>query len=1580
MPPRKATADDEAMGETDAGDKITPEKGTSALRRGKTVEQIYQKKTQLEHILLRPDTYVGSTEFQHQDMFVWDEKQEEIVYRRIDFVPALYKIFDEILVNAADNAMRDPSMDTIEITIDKAEGCISVLNNGKGVPVVMHKEHKCYVPELIFGQLLTSDNYDDNEKKVTGGRNGYGAKLTNVFSTKFIIETADKSVKKKFKCVFENNMSKKGTPEITSFTGKEFTKVTFWPDLARFGMKKLDKDIVGLMMKRAYDVAGSTSPKIKVVLNGTPLHVSNFQSYVNLYLGGDAETVYEQCSDRWEVAISTSENGFSQVSHVNSICTTKGGTHVAHVADQLVEAILKVVKSKNRGGIEIKPQHVKNHLWVFVNCKIENPAFDSQTKETLTTKQSKFGSACYVSQRTMKEVMKSGIVDTILDWAKAKQKVDMGKTLKSGKIVQRVLGIPKLEDANEAGGKNSHECTLILTEGDSAKSLAVAGLSVIGRDRYGVFPLRGKVLNVRDANFKQVTGNAEIQSMLKIVGLDIKREYDSVRGLRYGSIMIMTDQDHDGSHIKGLLINLVHHWWPSLVQLDGFLKEFVTPIVKVWKEGKKDSDRKDEKCFFTLNEYEKWQKRTSGGKGWKSKYYKGLGTSTAKEAKEYFRDIENHEIGFKWHDDEDGESIDLAFNKKRADDRKEWINAYEEGTYVDHSQSQLSYYDFVNKELVQFAKYDTSRSIPSVVDGFKPSQRKVVFASFKKKLKSDIKVAQFVGYVSEQAAYHHGEASLENTIIGLAQNFVGSNNVNLLFPSGQFGTRLQGGKDHAASRYIYTRMTPAMRLIFPQDDDKVLNYLKDEGQSIEPSWYCPILPMVLVNGADGIGTGWSTAVPTYNPREIIRNIRNMLRGEQMEDMVPWYKGYTGTVVRNEKEGQEGKFEVTGVIEKKSGTMLVITELPIRTWTQNYKEFLEELMPGEEKKKQEEQGDATITDFREYHTENTVHFEVTMSAEQMQRAEKAGLEKTFRMKTSVAISNMVLFDAEGKINKYSTALEILKDFCNLRRTVYVSRKAYLVAKLTRDKEILSNKARFILMVVNGELELRKKKKAVILQELLKKGFKKMSELDAILEGKSPDDQQDAPAAASGGDDAEKTDYDYLLGMALWSLTLEKVEELSAQRDLRAQELDELNKTTVETMWDRDLEALMKGLDEMDSIEAEEAAAANEAQNGRRQKVSQRKAAQAAKSLRPTAPRSKTKVWDEFAAMDKKMLKMPLQEGAVADAVQKFSWGTGAPLVRKTTEPPAPPRGEEPLAPPLAKAPRRSSTTPNLEPPPPMERPESKDAAQLLSRLMSRSSGEASQTPSLSAQASSSPSKLGGREDVFSYLKAGQAAPQSTPSSAPPQVGDKQQLKAGQRMKLKGLQNAPEMNGQTVTLVDYIYEKGRWNVKKLDGSSVGVSPANLEPLDAGSSSSAPTGGGGAAAVGSATSAPSSGLPLPQAEDAPAPVASVEKLEHWLKAANEKGTLEKAGRYLLAIARKGGVVKGFRIEEPAVITAFEIVGEGKDAQLDTGEPPGGGGNTGSTPSEAAKELKRGRASTGKDDGGDEKRKKELKYTDAD
>lgn len=1159
-------------------------------REGKSIEQIYQKKTQLEHILLRPDTYVGSTEVQHQELWVFDSVQSRMVYRKISYVPALYKIFDEILVNAADNLQRDPQgMDSIKVEIDQQNCSISVWNNGRGLPVVMHKEQKVYVPELVFGHLLTSDNYDDTACKVVGGRNGYGAKLANVFSTEFKVETCDG--KNRFTQVFRNNMQVKGKPEIVPSKEKSFTCITFKPDLAKFGMTKLDDDIVSLLSKRVYDVAGSTLEKCGVHLNGEKLDIKNFRDYCDLYLltRQGVPQIYEKCSDRWEICVSLTESGFNQVSFVNSICTIRGGTHVTHVSDQIVEAILEKVKTQSKekvkGGVDVKPHHVRNHIWVFIKCLIENPAFDSQTKETLTTKQSKFGSRCELSEKFLSEVSSCGVVDLILMAAMAKSKVDLGKKLKTNTSrVTRLTGIPKLEDANDAGGKLSGECSLILTEGDSAKALAVSGLSVIGRDKWGVFPLRGKVLNVRDATLKQMMANEEIQNLIKIIGLDLNKEYDAeLKGLRYGSIMIMADQDTDGSHIKGLLINLIHAWWPSLARLPGFIKEFFTPIVKATRG-------KTQLCFYTLPEYEAWKTETNGGKGYKIKYYKGLGTSTSKEAKEYFGALDTHQIKYRYDGVEDDRSIDLAFNKKRSDDRKAWINSYEDGNLIDHTQKEVSYKDFVDKELVLFAKANVSRAIPSMVDGFKPSQRKVLFGCFKRNLKNDVKVAQLVGYVSEQAAYHHGETSLSETIVGMAQDFVGSNNINLLMPQGQFGTRLQGGKDSASARYIYTRLAPITRAIFPAADDHVLEYQNEDGLSVEPRWYCPILPMVLVNGVEGIGTGWSSSVPNFNPRDIISNLRRWLKGKQLEDMTPWYAGFCGRIVRSK---EEGKFEVAGIISYLGDNKAEITELPVKRWTQDYREFLEEHLPKGEKKKE---GNKLLEDYQEHHSEKTVHFELSLSAEGNAQAEKDNLEKAFKMRSSISLNNMMLFNADGKIKKYDSALDILREFADVRLSIYETRKAYLLARLTRECEVLSAKARFVKMVIEGKIVIRKRKIVDLAQDLRKNGFKALWELKgesaAETEEKGEDEEADEDdGSGEEGDAPDATrkavkDFEYLVGMPISTLTAEKVAKLMQEQEKKAQELQTLKRKKPSDLWLEDLEVLETALNERDAAALQE----------------------------------------------------------------------------------------------------------------------------------------------------------------------------------------------------------------------------------------------------------------------------------------------------------------------------------------------------------------------------------------------------------
>ncbi|KAK9683011.1 hypothetical protein RND81_10G112500 [Saponaria officinalis] len=1186
---------------------------TLEMPTGKTIEEMYQKKTQLEHILLRPDTYIGSVQKHDQSLWVYNP-DSQMEFRSVSYVPGLYKIFDEILVNAADNKQRDPKMDRVEVVIDQEANLISVFNTGDGIPVELHKEEGVFVPELIFGHLLTSSNYDDMEKKTTGGRNGYGAKLTNIFSTEFVIETADGKRQLKYKQVFSNNMTNKGTPITQKCKASDnWTKVTFKPDLAKFNMTHLEDDVVALMKKRVVDLAGCLSAcpgkKVRVFLNDKEIEVKSFHEYAQFYLSSANENkenllpridnnTKEDINPRWQISVSRSEGQFQQVSFVNNINTIKGGTHVDYITGQITKFIIDIVKKKNKNA-NLKPHIVKNHLWVFVNALIDNPAFDSQTKETLTTRPNSFGTTCELSDKFLKKVVdSSGVVESLLSWAEFKQNKDLKKT--DGAKTRKIFGIPKLEDANEAGGSKSHECTLILTEGDSAKALAMAGLSVVGRNLFGVFPLRGKLLNVREASAKQISENAEINNIKKILGLKQGESYDkesSVKQLRYGHLMIMADQDHDGSHIKGLLINFIHTFWPSLLKKPKFMLEFVTPIVKASRGKGKD---RNVLSFYSMPEYEEWVKSTGADvKKWTVKYYKGLGTSDSNEGREYFRNLQNNRKVFIWSDDKDGDAIELAFSKKKIEARKDWLREDETGSYLDHADEKIKYTDFVHKELKLFSRADLQRSIPSMVDGLKPTQRKVLFAAFKKNLVNEIKVAQFSGYVSEKSSYHHGEVSIQTTIVGMAQNFVGSNNVNLLMPNGQFGTRNLGGKDAASARYIHTKLADITRSMFPKEDDVLLDYLKEDGLQIEPVWYMPIVPMVLVNGSEGIGTGWSTFIPNYNPRDIIANIRRLINNEPLEPMDPWYNNFRGSIQRSTSRKETGiSYVVTGTIAVVEGdvgeddgdnsasdendVILSITELPVRKWTQDYKEFLETM-----------QKEGFIKDFSNLSTNDTVFFNVVLSKRNYNLALQEGLMKKFKLTTTLSTSNMHLFDEDNKIVKYDSPEQILETFYHLRLKYYIKRKERYLEIYQAELLRLDNQVRFILGVVEGEIIVCKRKKAELVAELRERGFTPISKAKPVepVVGATEDDvaegSEEISANAESAIGAALSDFDYLLSMAISNLTIEKVKELCDNKDKVLSQIEELKKQSEKSLWWKDLDELQKALDEKDKREAEEA---------------------------------------------------------------------------------------------------------------------------------------------------------------------------------------------------------------------------------------------------------------------------------------------------------------------------------------------------------------------------------------------------------
>lgn len=1072
-----------------------------------SIEDTYRKYTQLEHVLARPGMYIG--EITNISAESWTMENDSMMLKELTWNPGLYKLFDEVLVNAIDQSQRSNNVKKISVDINSES--ISVLNDGPGIPIEIHKEYNIYVPELIFGNLLSSSNYDDSKKRTVGGTNGLGAKLANIYSTEFIVETCSNG--KKYTQIFSDNMSKIGKPKIVDST-KEYTKITFKPDFKRFGMTNLsDNDNIKVLSKRVIDASATTNKNVSVFLDGQKVKVKDFQSYMDLFIGPkkDSPRVYEEIGTRWKIGIGLSPFGeFKQVSFVNGISCSDGGSHIEHVLYPITKAIAEELQSKHK-HINIKPQYIKEHLFLFVDCLIENPTFASQTKDKHTTKVSEFGSRCNINDDFIKKTLKLGFVDQLLKLAEAKEKKNLSKT--DGKKIGRI-SVPKLDDANKAGTNESIKCTLILTEGDSAKTTAISGLSIIGRDYYGVFPLRGKLLNTRVASYSQISKNEEINNIKKILGLQTGKKYKSVAELRYGKILVMTDQDVDGYHIKSLIVNFIHCGWPELLRNNVFIESLLTPIVKVSKKNQVLS-------FYNIPDYNDW-KNQNNTTGWITKYYKGLGTSTSKEAKEYFKEMKK--LSYIVNNQDDEQALDLAFNKVRSDDRKEWILNATGPSFksLEYKTSQVQIKDLVNKELVLFSKLDNERSIPSLVDGLKPSQRKILYSCFLKKLKKELKVAQLAGYVSEKSCYHHGENSLMDAIIGMAQDFVGSNNWNLLVPSGQFGTRYQGGKDSSSPRYIFTYLSKFTDILFNPDDFPLLDYLEDDGIKIEPKFFVPTLPLVLINGSQGIGTGFSTTIPCFNPDDIKDRLLKLSINEDsdIEPLTPWYKNFTGKIEKLE----DNKWVSLGVIKEVDENLVRITELPIGTWTEDYKLFLDKL---EEEDK--------ISWYKNNSTEKTVDFQVKIRNNTNWKNDPI---KFFKLSTNINAQNMHVFDEQGKICKMDSPEEIIWKFYKIRTEYFQKRKDYLIKKFTDELLILKSKYEFILSIIEDRITVFRKKKTEIIEQLNNSNFEYYK---------------------------KDSGFQYLLELPVSSFTEEKLVELENQISEKRTQFEEVNEKTIQNFW-------------------------------------------------------------------------------------------------------------------------------------------------------------------------------------------------------------------------------------------------------------------------------------------------------------------------------------------------------------------------------------------------------------------------------
>lgn len=1089
-----------------------------------------------EHVLHRPDTYLGT--FRNDSFYVPVVKNGKIVYDNVTFNPAWERTVIEIGSNCIDNVWRSSTTTkctTIRMNIYQ-DGSISFWNDGRTIPIERSRipgYEQMFNPSIVFGVYMSSTNYNDNEKRRTSGRNGFGSKLTSTFSKWFKVETQDATRNLHFTQVWMNNMTEVTAPQVVSKSGTGYTFVHWLPDYQKFGMPGITSSSMTVLQKYAYDIAMLT--KVKVYFNDVLVPVKNLADYASMYSEEKSEVLAISLPDN-EVAIMASNNP-AIVAFTNGIPQPEGGVHVdawhkvlfTEIASRL-NAELKDDKCKITG------REVASHFSLFINYGADNPKFTSQEKVKLSLPKPEI----HLDAKFLNKIMKWPVITTLKELIESKiYRVQKKKMEGTG---EKHLNIEKLDDANLAGTIHSMECILFICEGDSAATFVTKGLAKglngkTGRDYLGILPLRGKILNTQKANAEKIAESKQVQNIIQALGLKLGVDYskdENLVTLRYGALVLVTDADDDGIHIEGLIHNNLLKMFPGLMsRTPSFVMSMKTPIIRLtMKNG-------EERKFYRQSTFKDFQANNEGKYG-KPKYFKGLGTNRDKDILDGF----GSRMQLYLPDPNMVENFKKVFGKNNAEARKDWIRAYNEDNFMfigDEKAQYVSttYSNFINTEVINFSITSNIRAIPSVFDGLKQSQRKIIFACFKKKIVAgqgdEIKVVEVAAHTTAIAEYHYNDKCLSDAAVCMAQDFIGAGNINYLEPAGQFGSRLKGGKDAAETRYVMTRLEKIMPYLFRAEDFPVLTYRQGEKGPIEPEYYVPIIPTILVNGCDGIGTGWSTSIPAFNPLDIVRALRIWIRENldeittvnigkskltfsELPELLPWYRGFRGTV---KKVGYQ-RYQTEGVVQLASENSVHITELPIGKWTSDFKETLKELREKE-----------VIEDFIDHSSAVRVDFTLIGNPE--------NILKHLNLVTKLSTSNMTAFiDYAHPPETFDSVDQIIFTFAKERLRLYQVRKEYILANLLKRMTATAEKYRFIQAVVSDQIVIFKKKKAEILQKIQQANFQQ-------IDGS----------------------HEYLLKIPVSNFCYDMIEKLAAQYNLLRKEYDTLLNTSARQMWEKEL---------------------------------------------------------------------------------------------------------------------------------------------------------------------------------------------------------------------------------------------------------------------------------------------------------------------------------------------------------------------------------------------------------------------------
>lgn len=1087
----------------------------------------------LEHCLQRPDMYIGPLEpTQH---VIPDFASSPPVHVPRVVSPALVALMNELVTNALDNIQRGEVQRRIDIAWNGT--VFSVENDGSTLSVVPHDEGEGGVLPLVlaFGTFQSGSNFDDattgrKDTIYTAGRNGVGAKGCNAFGHRMTVTVGNAHERKLCVVTWERNMSLMHPIQRASrWTRRTNSTCVEWvPDFAR--LKTTDEDVLAHMNALASWLAHNASlcapPTVRVRYNGTPLALRTPAEFCRA-LGGEApiatDTVVHNGVEVFRIAVASRTAVESSpppgLTYAFVNCTPCcEGSHAKFVLSTLATMVeTKASTRRNvRGNVHVTPLFLRSNAVVVLCLLTENERFTSQTKRCFDTPVGSWGWPRWVPSREFRSaVERSTLVDRIIDRASDREDTD---AIRLTKATSRHPSIPKYEPAL---ARNTGRATLIVCEGDSAANFVRSGLATVGKRDFGLYPLRGKFLNTRGLSFRAISENKEANELLRILGIELQAEYtlERVSKLPYARLMVMSDQDVDGSHIAGLVFNFIDTCAPSLLRVrSDFLSRFATSLIRVSIGRAAPSIG-----FFSQVEYDDWcaSRRAEGQTCGSATYFKGLGTSSSAMAKDYFRELSRNTIVLRHTGSACGDALDLAFNRKRADDRRSFLSSQcDPRAFVPYAEAETTLSTFVTDELLpQYALSTLRRAIPSL-DGFKEATRKVFFGVRVLNLREGISVANVAGKIAARTAYHHRGTSLEDTIIGMAANYAGTSNVNLLVPLGQFGTR----HNHTAASAAYPKTLlndPVQALLYPPCDDPILVPLVDEGQEVEPALFFPIVAMPLVLGCRGIATGWSTDVPPHNPIDVIDATLAYVRDGSFVAMTPWFRGFHGTIV---DEGN-GSFIVRGLYHW-DGNDVHVTEVPPQREVEAYKEDWVR--------------DNIASDV--FSGANNVDESVHVVLRNCTLSRDEDLCKRLHLERRVAYTNMHLLDEDGVLRRYSSPIEILRAHARVRMAAYERRILHLIAKAERELVRARNRALFIECVLDGRL---------------------------VVSTFATDDEVSIAcvelglAALDGG-------HAYLLDMPMRSLTQGRVHTLMDVAQRAEAELERLGTLTATSEWTRELQ--------------------------------------------------------------------------------------------------------------------------------------------------------------------------------------------------------------------------------------------------------------------------------------------------------------------------------------------------------------------------------------------------------------------------